>query len=297
MDLRLLQYFQVAAETGSLHATALKVHVAQPSLSRQIRRLEQDLGFPVFERSARGLTLTPAGRAFLPVAEDLLERAGRARSAARAFARGTVASLTVASAPTTVADIISPFVASVGPEGIIGNVVERAPEQVYDTIGTGEADFTVGTRIPPADLGSRVIGHAFLWAQVRADHPWAVRASIPITELVTQPLIMMSRTHGVRQMFDAAASRAGLTFTASIETESSSLAQALAAAGRGICVLSDDSRFDLVTVPIASPAGELVITLFGVWDERHYATAQIQSCLDDLEAFIADLYPQTRGMR
>lgn len=296
MDLRRLLYFQVAAETGSLHATAAQVHVAQPSLSRQIRRFEQELGFLVFERSARGLTLTPAGRAFLPVAEDLLARAGKARSAARAFARGTVASLTVASAPTTVADIISPFVAAARTEGIIGNVVERIPEQIYATIDTGEADFAIGTRIPPAELGSRVIGHAFLWAQMRADHPWANRASIPITELVEQPLIVLSRAHGVRQMFDAAAGRAGLAFTASIETESPSLAQSLAAAGRGICVLSDDSRFDLITVPIASPTGELVITLFGVWDEQHYAKGQVQSCLDELEAFIADLYPQTLGM-
>ncbi|HEY9365438.1 MAG TPA: LysR family transcriptional regulator, partial [Agromyces sp.] len=72
MDLRLLHYFLAVCETGTLHGAAAVVHVAQPSLSRQIRRLEQELGFALFDRTTRGLSLTAAGRAFLPVAEDLL---------------------------------------------------------------------------------------------------------------------------------------------------------------------------------------------------------------------------------
>ena len=66
MDLRLLHYFLAVCETGTLHGAAAVVHVAQPSLSRQIRRLEQELGFALFDRTTRGLSLTAAGRAFLP---------------------------------------------------------------------------------------------------------------------------------------------------------------------------------------------------------------------------------------
>ena len=86
MDLRLLRYFFAVCETGTLHGAAAVVHVAQPSLSRQIRGLEQDLGFALFDRSSRGLSLTAAGRAFLPVAEDLLTRATQASATARSIA-------------------------------------------------------------------------------------------------------------------------------------------------------------------------------------------------------------------
>ena len=93
------------------------------------------------------------------------------------------------------------------------------------------ADFAVGTRIPPAELRSMVLGHAYLWAQMPAWHPFASRPNVPIAELVQEPLIVMSRAHEVRQMLDSAAARAGLAFTAAVETTSPVLAQALAAAG------------------------------------------------------------------
>jgi DNA-binding transcriptional LysR family regulator len=293
MDLRLLRYFLAVCENGTLHGAAAVVRVAQPSLSRQIRRLEQDLGFTLFERSARGLALTAAGRAFLPVAEDLLTRATLASATARSIARGTVSDLTVVAAPTTVTDVISPFIVHAGAGGIIGNAIERIPEQVYSAIERGDADFAVGTRIPPAELRSMVLGHAYLWAQVPSWHPFAGRSSVAIADLVQEPLIVMSRAHGVRQMLDSAAARAGLAFTASVETTSPVLAQALAAAGRGICVLSDDPHYDLVALPISAAGGELIITLFGVWDEMHYASGHIAACLEELSAFNAELYPQT----
>ncbi|WP_168197201.1 LysR family transcriptional regulator [Agromyces laixinhei] len=293
MDLRLLRYFVAVCESGTLHGAAAVVHVAQPSLSRQIRRLEHDLGFELFERSARGLALTAAGRRFLPVAEDLLARSSQAASTARSIARGTVPDLTVVAAPTTVTDVISPYIVRAGATGIIGNAIEAMPEHVYAAVERGDADFAVGTRIPPAELQSMVLGHAYLWAQMPTGHPLATRTSIPIAELTRQPLIVMSRALGVRQMLDSAAARAGLSFTAAVETTSPSLAQALAAAGRGICVLSDDPRYDLAAVPISAPGGDLIITLFGVWDRMHYASARIATCLEELSAFSAELYPQT----
>ncbi|GAA5150082.1 LysR substrate-binding domain-containing protein [Microbacterium pseudoresistens] len=292
MELRLLRYFVAVCEHGTVHGAADTVHVAQPSLSRQIRRLEQDLGFALFDRAPRGLTLTAAGRAFLPVAQDLLTRAARATSTARAIASGAGDSLTVASAATTVTDIIAPFVVRQGADGPIGNTVEVFPENVYGVFARGDADFAVGTRIPPAEFRSRVIGHAYLWAQVHPAHPLAGARSISLARLVNEPLIVMSRSHGVRHMFDTAVARAGLSYTPAVETDSSALAIALAAAGRGLSVLSDDSRYGLRTVPIRAADGDLAITLYGVWDDKHFARDRIVQCLDELGDFVAELYPQ-----
>lgn len=292
MDLRLLRYFTAVSEHGTMHGAADAMHIAQPSLSRQIRGLEQDLGFALFDRGPRGVTLTAAARSFLPIAHDLLTHAARASSTAKVIAAGTGDALTAASATTTVTDILAPFIVAQGARGPIANVVEALPEHVYGVFARGDADFAVGTRIPPAEFRSAVIGHAYLWAQVHPDHPFAQLKSVPLKRLVEEPLIVMSDAHRVRQMFDNAVARAGLSYTPATETESSSLALALAAAGRGVCILSDDSRYGLRTVPIRASDGEFVITLYGVWDDKHFAGARIEECLSELSGFVANLYPQ-----
>src|SRR5580693_3911767 len=88
MELRHLRYFIAVAEEGSLTVAAEKrLHTAQPSLSRQIRDLEYEVGVPLMSRSMRGIELTAAGRAFLDHARLALTQAEAAVEAARRAAR------------------------------------------------------------------------------------------------------------------------------------------------------------------------------------------------------------------
>ncbi|QTV79945.1 LysR substrate-binding domain-containing protein [Microbacterium sp. NIBRBAC000506063] len=176
--------------------------------------------------------------------------------------------------------------------GRVTGVIETLPEHVYGRLASGDADFAVGTRIPPPSLRSRVIGHAYLWAQVPDGHRFAGRDSVTIAELVEEPLITVTTAHRVRQMFDSAVAADGLTYRAAAETESPITAQALAAAGRGVCVLSDDSHYGLRSIPIRARNQDLIITLFGVWEPLHFASAHIEEILTELSDFIGELYPQ-----
>lgn len=88
MELRHLRYFVAVAEERSFSGAANRLRVAQPSLSKQIRDLETELGTLLFERGPRGVRLTPAGRAFLVEARRTLEVASRAVSSARGAALG-----------------------------------------------------------------------------------------------------------------------------------------------------------------------------------------------------------------
>src|SRR5437870_10312273 len=87
MELRHLRYFVAVAEAGSLTvAAARKLHTSQPSLSRQIRDLEDEVGAQLLRRGARGIELTPAGRAFLDQARLVLSQVEAAAEAARRVA-------------------------------------------------------------------------------------------------------------------------------------------------------------------------------------------------------------------
>src|SRR5436190_5053666 len=109
MELRHLRYFVAAAEAENVSRAALKLHLSQPALSRQIRDLEGELGFQLFERSAKSVRLTEAGRSFLKEARAVLERADEAVRSARAIATGGRAELHVGYAPSPTVRIMPPI--------------------------------------------------------------------------------------------------------------------------------------------------------------------------------------------
>src|SRR5437868_2434165 len=108
MELRHLRYFVAVAEAENVSRAALKLHVSQPALSRQIRDLEEELGFNLLERSAKSVRLTEAGRVFLAESRAVLARVNDAVNAARQIAIGAHGELHVGYAPTLAVRILPP---------------------------------------------------------------------------------------------------------------------------------------------------------------------------------------------
>lgn len=106
MELRHLRYFVAVAEEQNVTHAAARLHVAQPSLSRQIRDLEDEMSVALFERTAKTIRLTDAGRLFLMETRAVLQRLDEAVMAAKAAASGERGELTIGYAPFLTVEIV-----------------------------------------------------------------------------------------------------------------------------------------------------------------------------------------------
>jgi DNA-binding transcriptional LysR family regulator len=129
--------------------------------------------------------------------------------------------------------------------------------------------------------------HFPVWAYVRPEHRWSRRRTVTIRELARERLLVLGTGHGTRLQLDAAMSDAGVSYGVAAETNVPQVAQALAAAGRGVAVVSDDVRYGLHGVRIRPAGGpvELRVPLFAAWDASHYAEPVIDDLVADLAAY------------
>jgi DNA-binding transcriptional LysR family regulator len=285
MELRVLRYFLAVADHGSVTAAAHRVRVAQPAVSRQLRALEAELGVELFVRDGRALRLGPAGRRLLPIARDLIARADSAQATMTALAHGLNVSLVVAAHATTIADVIAPFVAVRGAAHTTPVFVTAAADAAYVALARAEVDIAISTNPPPREAASLVVAEFPIWAQVPTTHVWAGLTQVSLEFLLGQPLILLDETFGTRRVFEAEVSRAQAGYELAEEVGVPGIAQALAAAGRGVAVLSDEPAYGLHAVPVVGAAGPLRIILHATWNPTHYAVEPIREFAEALAAY------------
>jgi len=197
VELRHLRYFVAAAETETenLSRAALKLHVSQPALGRQIRDLEDEIGFCLLKRTAKSVRLTDAGRAFLNDALTLLQLADEAVKNARAVANADTSELHVGYSPTPFAEILPKTLRAF--QQAMPNVRVRlhdwSNKEILDGIRDGRLQIGLIVRSPKAsalqDVRYEELFHDRVCVAVAPQHPFARRRAIPITEVATEPLI------------------------------------------------------------------------------------------------------------
>src|SRR5271154_6220289 len=112
MEIQQLRYACAVADTGNFSRAAERCQVAQPSLSQQVLKLEEDLGAKLFDRLGRSIRLTEAGRAFIPRARAILEQMDEARSTAADQNTDLRGSIAVGVIPTVAPYLMPSYTAS-----------------------------------------------------------------------------------------------------------------------------------------------------------------------------------------
>ena len=243
MELRHLRYFIGVAEEENVSRAALKLHVSQPALSRQIRDLEDELGFLLLERSAKSVRLTEAGRAFLTEARAVLERAEDAVKAARAIATGRSGELHVGYAPSLTARILPPTLRAFQTE--LPNVRVRlhdfSTEEMLAGLRDGKLQIAFVVRLTPALLRGLRFEELIrdpICLAVAPKHPLAGRRSVTLAEVAREPLITYSRKDYPDAHEHLAAMFAAIKSKPRIAEEHDSVSSLIAAveAGNGVAI-------------------------------------------------------------
>lgn len=291
MDLRHARYFVAIADAGSVNAAAAAVHVAQPSLSRQLRDFERELGVELFERTGRRLAISPAGRALLPEARALLAQADQLRELAAFHSAGRLRHLTIAAPTVTLTDVVAPFVATLSAVDPDVDILQADGLTAAQAMERG-ADLVIQPHPPSASLAVLNLPELPVWAYLPGEDEWASQARVDLPELLDRRLICQPMTSASRQAIDLAIRTLGTTEAREIcEVANGTLAQALAAAGRGIAIASDDPRFGLSRLAIDTDNGPLRIALRAMWHPGHAGAATLADTARRLHDFVTRRYP------
>jgi LysR family transcriptional regulator, hca operon transcriptional activator len=242
MELRHLRYFVAVAEAGSLTVAAVRrLHTSQPSLSRQIRDLEDELGAQLLTRRARGIELTPAGRAFLDHARLVLSQVEAAGEAARRVAHP--------SRPRFTMGFLTGHELKWMPEALrilhdeLPNVDVMISSQYSPLLADGlskgkiDAAFLRRERGVP-DLAFRLLVKEPMMVVLPRDHRLAALKSIGPRDLVSETFVTVDDTAPVlRMVIDNYLKRSGINIKPTHEVDNLAMAMSLIASTGGVGLL------------------------------------------------------------
>ncbi|MEV0643113.1 LysR substrate-binding domain-containing protein [Streptomyces sp. NPDC050619] len=253
--MRDLRYFTVLAEHLHFTAAAEKLYISQPALSKQIRALERQLGFPLLERRPREVVLTPQGQALLPKARELVAAWQEAWREARAA--GPAFSLTVGMQTAVGRDLQREALARFRDRGWRISLRLVSWEDPTAGLGDGGSDVAfLWLPLPAPGLVSRTLVREPRYVALPADHRLAARTEVDFAELADEAFVALPRAAGpVRDFWLATDAREGREPRIGTEVTSPADTFEAVASGLGVVLLAEGNaglypRPDVVHRPV-----------------------------------------------
>jgi LysR family hydrogen peroxide-inducible transcriptional activator len=237
LEIHQLRYFCAVARHGTFTNASKAEHVAQPSLSQQILKLEAELGARLFDRLPRSARLTVFGKAFLPKAESILRELGEAKNELRDMSGDEKGQVVVGIIPTIAAYLLP---------RLLNGFAARHPhisikiiEDITPVLRQGlmECTIDVGIAALPIDGSELVTEELFeekFFAVLPAKHRYASRRSINLAELSTEPFLLLKEGHCFRDSLLAACNKAKMSPNVVFESGQFATIMAMVAAGMGV---------------------------------------------------------------
>lgn len=262
MEIHQLRYFVAVADQGGMRQASRVCHVTQPSLSKQVQKLEEELGHPLFERSSRGAKLTDAGRALLPRARQILGDLSATLDNVRADVETGQGRLLVGAIPT-----VAPFLLPPAVRGF-QKAYPSADLTIYEDVTARLIEELAAARLDIAFMSlplddERIVHRKLLdeplLAVMSRDEPLASRKTVRPGDLAKRPPIVLHGMHCLGQRVQSYCETIGLSEDGMWKAAQLATVQEWVALGLGVSILprmvaDRDRSTKRVYRPLAPPA-------------------------------------------
>lgn len=285
MELHHLRYFVSVARHGNFTRAAEENLVAQPSLSQQIRRLEEEVGAPLFDRSQSPVRLTDAGEALLPHAEAILGQVAAARGAVEDRLGLRSGRLVLGTLPQTGSRLLPLAIAAFRARfpGVAVVLREESTQRLTELALAGETDLTLTTLpVGSPELTAEPLLTEEILLALPPDHPLAGEGRLPLRAVAGDPFLIMKPGYAFRDLCLDACRKAGFTPRIAFESTQIDTIQAMVAAGLGVTLVprmaAERARQPApVFLPLVGPP--LTRTLALAWRKDRYLPVAATSFL------------------
>jgi DNA-binding transcriptional LysR family regulator len=304
MDLRRLRTFVTIAEQGTVSSAALRLHISQPSLSRQIGELQQELGLKLFDRVGRRLVLTAEGEQLLVDCRRLLDYADAISERVHVLRGGDTGVLKVAASPLQFESVFSTFLHRYTRRypNVRMKLIEAVGLDTLAMLERGEIHFGVcllqSVKTADSHFGLSPMPPIELLGACHPSLKLERGRKIDVVRLASYPLLLPDSSFAVRRAFDAVCSLARLKPNILIESRAPHTLLAFAEAGHGVAVIPSGlrtHRYALHTVRITYKGKPLREPLAVVWDKRRVLPRYASDFSELLAAHMRRLYPSLTG--
>ena len=246
MELRQLKYFVKSAEYLNFSVAAKHLYITQSTLSQQIKQLEFELGFELFLRNSRHISLTEAGEEFLPFArktiqdaEDGVQRLYDLQN----VKTGTLRIGVTYSLSTVLTEGVICFIKEF--PGIKLEIIYKTVDELLKLLRERKVDFVLSYKplCDAPDINSMMLFENALAVVVSKEHPLAARKEIKLQELSGKQLLLPSKGLQARTMLDKLTEKAGLELNSTLELNETNILLQMVATGHYITILSTSAVF------------------------------------------------------
>ncbi|MBC9785370.1 LysR family transcriptional regulator [Heliobacterium chlorum] len=237
MDLLQLKYFRMTAQLEHMTKAAQKLNIAQPSLSKTISRLEEELGVSLFDRQGRQIRLNSFGKAFLRRVENVFMELNEGKRELQDLAGLDQGVVSFA--------VTNPRILP----GLLGSFLQRYPHvrfrqflgstlSMKEQLETGEIDLCISSvPIEGLSIDWQSLLEEEIFLTVSVEHPLAGQQSIDLKDAADEPFISLRTGHGFRDITDAYCRQAGFTPNITFEGDEPAVIRELVKAGLGVAFL------------------------------------------------------------
>ncbi|WP_028387709.1 LysR substrate-binding domain-containing protein [Legionella fairfieldensis] len=268
MNLRDLHYFVVLADVKHFGEAARRCHVSQPTLSMQIKKLEDELGIVLFERTNKQVMLTDNGNALVPRARQILTQISEMKEMAKAASDPYVGELRLGVIPTLAPYLlphVTPVIQASFP-GLRVFLVEDKTPRLIDKLSTGQLDAAVMATPITAEFSSEILfEEPFYFATTNASIK--NKNKMTLSDLVNQPVMLLEEGHCLREQAIAVCQLAKAEVRADFTATSLETLRLMVQAGLGVTLLpalavSQINDNNLQIIPFLKPVPSRTIALY-----------------------------------